>query len=343
MKKVGVGLVGMGFIGKTHLGVYARSRAAHLVAVCDLSERRLKRDLAAASGNIRHDTGVKVDFSNVCSTSDFRAILKDSDVEMVDLCLPTHLHKKFALAALKAGKHVLCEKPIALSSAEAKTLLAAAKKAKGHFMVAHCMRFWPEYVFARDAVKSKRYGRVLSAAFRRYSAAPGWSWQNWMLNSRRSGGVPLDLHIHDADFISVLFGMPKKVFASVPRMSSGGWISACYDYGRAMHVSAEAAWVPARDFPFSMSYLITCEKGVLDYDSSRTPALQVRLANGNVEAVELDKRDGYTREIEYFLRCVIDRRKPLLATPEDAARAVKLVEAELRSAAGRKPVSVAGR
>ena len=114
---------------------------------------------------------------------------------MVDVCLPTDLHAEVTVAALEAGKHVLCEKPMALTVAECDRMVAAAKASGRFLMIAHCIRFWPEYIALKEIVDSGQYGKVTSALFRRISGLPKWS--EWFPNPQRSGGAILDLHIHD--------------------------------------------------------------------------------------------------------------------------------------------------
>jgi predicted dehydrogenase len=100
-------------------------------------------------------------------------VLADPEVELVDLCVPTALHPKQAIAALKAGKHVLCEKPLALSAAQARKIVQAAESASGFFMPAMCMRFWPGWSLLKQVVGGKPYGKVQAASFRRLSPPPG--------------------------------------------------------------------------------------------------------------------------------------------------------------------------
>src|SRR5437867_2937373 len=117
------------------------------------------------------------------------------------------------VAALRAGKHVLCEKPLARTSAAARQIVEAAAKAKGIFMPAMCLRFWPEWAWLKEAIAAGRYGKVLAARFRRVAEPPGWG-RNTFFNGAESGGALFDLHIHDTDFVQYCFGRPQSVFSS---------------------------------------------------------------------------------------------------------------------------------
>ena len=98
---------------------------------------------------------------------------------------------------------------MALTVTDCDRMIQAARKSGKILQIGHCVRFWPEYAKAKEIVDSGKYGRVVAAMFQRLGAAPGWSVDNWFINEKRSGGVALDLHIHDTDYVQYLFGMPK--------------------------------------------------------------------------------------------------------------------------------------
>ncbi len=142
----------------------------------------------------------------------------------MDICTPTPLHPTQAIAALKAGKHVLCEKPLARTSAEAREILQAAETAPGFLMPAMCMRFWPGWSWLKQMVTQESYGKVLAARFRRESEMPAWSRQGTYSGGNDPGGALFDLHIHDTDFVNHLFGRPASVFSSGVVGSAGSVI-----------------------------------------------------------------------------------------------------------------------
>ena len=328
-----VGILGLGGMGRVHLGAHAAGRRGRLVAVADVDAKRLAGGWRAVESNIRAPGGRRPDLSGVARYGSAEELIADPEVEAVDVCLPTYLHARYSIMALEAGKHVLCEKPIAHSLGPARRLAAAAKKARGKFMVAHCIRFWPEYLWVKEQIAEReRYGRLLAASFRRLSCAPRWSWRNWMADPAKSGGVPLDLHIHDADFLRVAFGEPRAVSAIGSVGKNGvNHIAASYRYDRLGPVTAEASWCMAPAFGFEMSFTLVCERATVLYSSRNSPGLAVQTRSGRSLAPRLAAGDGYAREIDYFLKCVQKGRAPRLSGAREALKSLQLALAEIRS------------
>jgi predicted dehydrogenase len=256
---------------------------------------------------------------------------------VVDVCLPTPAHLDVVTRALYAGKHVVCEKPMALSSAEAQSIADAANAAKGLFMPAMCMRFWAEWEWLRKTIEGGKYGKVKSAVFRRLGVVP----QGWFRNGKLSGGAIVDLHVHDVDFIYSLFGTPASVYATGYTGPTGeiDHVVAQYKYdaGRAAGalISAEGGWAQTEGFGFRMMYLVNFEQATADFDIGRKPTLVVH-KDGKSETIETSGRDGYSGELSYFLECVRTGRKPEVVTANDAVAGLKIVEAEKRSIASGK-------
>ena len=259
-------------------------------------------------------------------------LLSMPDVDAVDICLPTPHHLDACLAALASGKHVLCEKPLARTAADAQKISDAAAKSKGFFMPAMCMRFWPQWAWLKDAVDSGTYGRVLSASFSRMAAVP----PGWYSNGEQSGGAILDLHIHDTDFIHYLFGPPRAVFSRGHTLVSG-----CVDHVHTQYlydgglsspaplVIAQGGWSPIPGYPFHMSYEAHFEKAVVKHDTAALPSFTL-LHEGQVTQVPMTG-DGYTGELAYFLQCVRAGIAPSRVTALDAVASIRTVEAEKKS------------
>ena len=161
-----VGVIGLGMMGQMHLAAWAKVKGVRLRMVADTDPRRAAGDLSGSWANM--DGGTKaIDFTKVRGTSDPMELIEAADVDLVDICVPTPFHLDLALAAIKAGKHVLCEKPLARTSRDVGRIVRAAAKGKGIFMPAMCMRFWPEWEWLKKAVEKGTYGKVISADFRR--------------------------------------------------------------------------------------------------------------------------------------------------------------------------------
>jgi predicted dehydrogenase len=332
--KVRVGLIGVGFMGRGHYRVHRAGTKSQVVAICDVEDRKLAGDWGGG-GNLG-DTSAKIeDLTGIRKYQDGHQLIADPDIDLVDITLPTHLHAEYTLAALAAGKHVLCEKPICNDLADARKVVAAAARAKGKFMVAHCIRFWPEYAWVKEhAVDGKEFGKVLSASFRRLSSTPIWSHRNWLMDGSKSGGAAVDLHIHDVDYVRYLFGEPRAVSALgvIGAVSSGGvdHIVAQYRYPGVKQVTAEGGWAMAPGFGFEMKFFILCERATVSF-GVKEPGLTVYPAKGESFKPAVAAGDGYSREIDYFLDCIIEDRKPAVVTGLEALKSLKLALAEVKS------------
>jgi predicted dehydrogenase len=259
---------------------------------------------------------------------DYNDLLANPEVDLVDICLPTTQHLEVALAALKSGKHVLCEKPLARTSAEGQKIADAAKNAKGFFMPAMCMRFWPQWSWLKKAVDEKRYGKVLSATFRRVASMPG----GWYKDGRISGGAALDLHIHDTDFVQHLFGMPKAISSRGYTKTSGeiDHLTTHFIYDNIPLVSAEGGWTLAAGFGFSMRYTVNFENATADFDLARENPLLLS-QDGKSTPIDAGAGFGYAIELRYLIDCIKKNQRPTVVTAEDGVRSLKLVEAEVAS------------
>jgi 1,5-anhydro-D-fructose reductase (1,5-anhydro-D-mannitol-forming) len=335
---VNVGILGMGFMGNCHFNAYGTNEGARVAALCDSDATRLEAD-AAVAGNIASGAPRK-QLSDVKTYTDAARLLADPDVDVVDIALPTYLHAEYAIRALQAGKHVICEKPMAICSADAKKMAAVAKKARRRLFVAQCIRFWPSYATAREVIRSRKYGRVRSAVFTRLSATPTWSWNQWLHNPRKSGSAALDLHIHDSDFILYAFGKPKSVFSRGCGSQQKGFahIVTTYDYGGTSLIAAEGAWEYAPTFQFSMTFRVAMEKATLELAADGN--LRLHDIDGTSAVVPVVAGDGYSHELRHFIDCIANRRATTIVPPDSAVQSVRLIEAEIQSATTGKPVKI---
>jgi predicted dehydrogenase len=311
-----VGVIGLGFMGLTHLKALS-STSATLAAVSSADPTKLAGDLRDVGGNLGV-AGQRFDFSNILKFSDWRDLIASPHIDAVDICTPTYLHHEMTLAALRAGKHVLVEKPIALTGEAADQLVAEASASGRILMAAHVLRFFPNY----SALKHAQLGPPLAAAFRRRCAAPNWS--RWLLDPSRSGGGVFDLLIHDIDFNLHLFGPPDDVSASGAFDPNRGvdTIAATLHYPN--HTSTvTGGWYHPAAMPWSADFSVTFERGTLEWSSSGTP-LTLYSESGESLPQPLPDLDGYTEEIRYFLRCAQDNHQPDLCPPAESAQAVKL-------------------
>ena len=337
---VRVGIVGFGFMGRQHLLCYRGLRGVRVAAICDSDKKRLCKT-QKITGNIRR-TGTSLDLTDVALYTDFDKMLAEQQLDAVSITLPTFMHKDSTVKALESGVHVLCEKPMATSVEQCEEMISAAKANKRILQIGHCIRFWPEYAKAKEIVDSGKFGKVLSATFRRISAVPGWSWKNWLIHAKQSGGAIMDLHIHDADFVQYLFGLPAAVKSQAVVGPSGGfdYVSTQYVYDDRKAVVAEGGFVMSPDFKFEMSFVISLEKATVVYDCRHTPALQLCLVKGGCITPKVERGDGWSREIEHFVKKVKGKKVPNIITPIDSLNAVKIVLAEKQSARTKREVKI---
>ena len=203
-----VGIHGLGFMGMMHYLAYQRLSGVQVTAICETLPERRQGDWTKIKGNFGPQ-GTQMDLTGVKTYANADELFADPNVDLVDICLPPNQHAPMAIAALNAGKHVFCEKPIALSLADADKMTAAADAKKKMFMVGHVLPFFPAYTSVYDAVRTNKYGKVIGGHFDRVISDPVWLKEFY--NMSTIGGPLLDLHIHDAHFIRLLFGMPKQV------------------------------------------------------------------------------------------------------------------------------------
>jgi len=329
-KPVNVAVIGLGFMGVTHLRAYLQLPGARIAAVCDRSRGLVDGVLAGVAGNISQSGNLHLG-PNVKTCRLLEEVLEDPEIDLIDLCTPTPRHAEQAITALQAGKHVLCEKPLARTSAAATELLQIARASKGFLMPAMCMRFWPGWDWLKQAVDERRFGRVLAARFRRVSARPTWN-QATYLRGEDTGGALFDLHIHDTDFIHHLFGRPGGVYSSGATDASGAitHVFTQYHYADGPAVCAEGSWLLPEGF--NMAYSLHCERATVDFDLARgVDALRITEIGQPPRVEPLGELDGYGAEIRYFVECIANNRPPRTVTALDGVTALQICEAEEQS------------
>lgn len=318
-----IGVLGLGFMGSTHLKAMRNVPRAELVAVCSSDEQKLTGDLSDIQGNLG-GPGERFDFSNIARYRNVDDLLADQNVEAVDICLPTDLHTGVTLKALRAGKHVLVEKPMALTGDAADEMLVAAKQSGRTMMVAQVLRFVPPYRALADAIAHDKAGAVRSALFRRRCAAPFWS--KWLSDPTKSGGGIFDLLIHDVDYCVKLFGVPDAVSATGYEDANAGVdiLSANLYYSKGPAVLVTGGWHHRKAYPFSMEYSVATDAATFEYNSLRGDTV-VYDSSGESRPMGLPGEDGFEAELQYFVDCCEAGKAPSYCPPEESAVAVKLM------------------
>lgn len=332
---IGVAILGGGYMGASHAGNYAQlGDRVRVKWVCSRPSERARK-VAKSVGAVL--------------TPELDDVLRDPEVEVVDVCLPTPLHRDVAERAFAAGKHVFLEKPIALTREEADAIIAAADRSGTLFMVGLVLRFWPEYVELGRRVAAGELGRPRAVSTHRLS--PPADWNDWMADRNQSGGVPVDLLVHDFDQMNRLLGTPRRVLAREPLP---GHVLASVEYDGAEGIAEGSMQMPG-SYPFSSSIRVTCESGVADYNFRAAPAedggnigaadpsargLRLYPAGAAPETIEFESIDPWGPEIRYFVECVEQGRRPEDGTGEQARAALLVALAANRSIETARPEPV---
>jgi predicted dehydrogenase len=283
-------------------------------------------------------------------TGDLDRLIDDDSIDAIDVCLPTPEHRPVTEAAIAAGKHVLLEKPIALTIEDADALVRLGEETDRVFMIAHVLRFWPEYVELHRLATGGDLGKPITGlAFRRQ---PFPAWSTLFAQSDLTGGAVVDMMIHDYDALNWVFGSPVAVTATGrknPR--SGGWdqVQVMIDYGAASALVDGGMMMP-ESYPFTSTLHVLCETGALEYHF-RAGGRSVEMGGGindltlfpnegDPKRLPMPQQDPYTAEIAYFLECIRTGRSATRATPADARLALQIALAARTSIEERAPVTL---
>lgn len=325
-QQINVGVVGLGFMGGTHLAAYQKAvgdgYACRVAAVCDADPARRRGEFPSA-GNLA--TGpAPFDIRSVRAYERYEDLLADDTIDLVDLCTPTDVHVDQAIAALRSGKHVLVEKPVALSAEPIRRLAEAARSAGRLCMPAMCMRFWPAWAWLKQRIDDGRFGKLRALNFQRLGAMPTWS--PFFMDVSRSGGASIDLHIHDCDFAYYCVGRPSAVTSA----GHVNHLTTVYHYDDpGLHVTAQGGWLTPGT-PFRMRYLAEFEGATADFDIGRTPQLLLATGDTKPQPVDVGEHNGYDGEIRHLLDAVAASHgnHQLTATLEQAIDVAIILETE---------------
>lgn len=320
-------VLGYGFIGAVHAATLKKIPAAQLVGVVEQDRSKWQ---TVTEGNLRIEGGDSP--LDVPFFERVEDLLAATPVDALSVCLPTFLHRQYAVEALSAGLHVVCEKPMALTLDDCDAMIDAARQNNRSLLIAQCIRFWPEYEILQNMHRSGELGALVSLRMHRLSGMPSWGGpQPWFFSEHKSGGCLFDLHVHDLDFIQHLLGRPSAVFSQGTSLAGGvnAAVFTQYDFGDLI-CCAEGSW---RCFTgFRMSYSAVFEKGQLEYDSTASPTLRLwRPGAAQPETVPVPSGDGYERQYRYFVDCLENGRQPTRMTPASARRSIEIALAEKRS------------
>jgi len=332
-----IGMIGCGGIANHHAKRIKDVEDAQIVHCSDVSGDAAAQ-MAEEYGAAAHDT-------------DYHALLDDKDVDAVYVCLPTFLHRDAVVAAAEAGKHIFCEKPIAMTSQHAQEMIDACAKAKVTFMIGFVRRYDPHWGKVGELVKAGRVGRP---AIWRHCSAGGGPARPWFLDREQGGGPLIDGAVHDYDFLRSMFGDARRVFGSmktfksdstaldsgtgVVQFQSGDEAMLCWSWGLPKGARGESLidvlgpdgaisfTAPADQFPEGADPKTHGGVAIVGEDNGRT-----------VEVYE--KKDMFLEQARDFVDCVLNG-KPPMATGEDGKKALEIGLGILKSSDTGEPVDV---
>ena len=308
-------------IGNSHASAIVESDKVELTAIVEKNEELGKN--AAEEYGCKWYAGAE-------------EMLKNEDVDICDICLPTFLHEEYVCLAAKYKKNVLCEKPVALNVESFDRMVAACKEAGVKFMVAQVVRFWNEYADIKSRYDNGDFGKIKLVCARRLAQHPNWT--NWQRNPELSGGGLYDLHNHDIDFLRYAFGEPESIYAVGYKNDTGCWnhIATTIRFKNGVAATAEGAYEMTEGFPFTMHFCINGTDRSASYDFKAGLNIkdgdtfeQEVIYEAEKEPLIIPKTelDAYQAEIEYFAECVEKGVDPEKVPLYESRQVLQMLEA----------------
>lgn len=320
-----IGVVGTGFMGQTHVDRYKDLSNAEVTAVASLEDPR----------KFIEENGL-----NATAYDDGFKLISDADVDAVDVCTPTPSHPDLTIAVLEEEIDVFCEKPVANSLKSAQRIADADEVSSATCMVGHTLRYFPEYASMREqVVEENAIGEPGVARARRISPFPKWGRDSWYEDKQKSGGLLLDLAIHDLDFLRWTMGEINRVFARQSSWNGGqhAHVTLRFETGAVGYV--EASWALPDNEGLSTELDLAGEDGLIEYENSGTPSIEFRTRAEPSVSLSTVEKDGYHRELEAFVDCIQNGEKPPVGIDE-GIEAIRISLAAIESAERGEPVSL---
>ncbi len=334
---VRIGIAGIGFMGVTHFKAIQRLRNARCVAVFTRDRKKLGGDWSGVQGNFGPPGGsFDLKKLGVRAYDNLDALIADPNLDLLDNCLPSNLHVEPTIKALRTGKHVLVEKPIALQLRAAERMVRVAHDCQRQLTVGQVLRFFPEFRLIKDLAVGGRYGRIRGAHFKRIISRPTWG-EGWEARVQKTGGPALDLHIHDSDFVRFLFGDPVAVQSTGLLAENGQieYLTTQYLYGGDLNVTCNSGALAQPSLMFDHGYEVYFERATLLFDSAMMTRPRL-YPSGNKPPIEPKVRgkdvfDAFVGEIKYAVDCIENSTEPTLISGEAACGSLRLCLKEMES------------
>ncbi|MBQ8358068.1 MAG: Gfo/Idh/MocA family oxidoreductase [Clostridia bacterium] len=332
MEQLKVGLVGLGGQGRAHAKALLQAQQKEnypckLAAVCDVRPEQF--ETIEVEFNIKESSSV-LGFKNYPCYTDVDEMIAKEKLDLVIIAIPTYLHCETAVKFLKAGIHVLCEKPMALDVEQCDEMIRVAKENGKQLMIGQCLRFWDEYRILKSYIDSGELGAVRAGMFYRGSDTPKWSFRDWYMHKALGGGAVFDQHIHDVDMVQYLFGMPNGVSTNgkiIYEDTNYDTVCTNYIYTNGPLVFSHNDWTLSCGF--AHGYRVNFERATLEMGAG---GLILSVRGKDPERVEFTRSSALSNEVEYFAECILGKRVNDINTPENSRDTIRLVTAEIASA-----------
>ncbi|MGX6444582.1 Gfo/Idh/MocA family protein [Neobacillus sp. K501] len=329
-----IGLVGLGFIGKNHLEAYQHIENAQVKAILTRNKEKNQDITSNYHGFF---------------VTEYEDLLNDKDIDIIDICLPTYLHEEYIIKAAKAGKQIICEKPLTLTLESADRIIHEVKENNVNLFVAHVLRFWPEYKAIKSYCESKKLIDIKIVHAKRLGQLPKWS--SWFQHPEKSGGALFDLHIHDIDFAYYLLGEVDRVYAVGSKNKYGAWDQILTTLTFKNHSIAfiEASQRMPDGYPFTMSFRAQSDEGTIDFNLVAGENIENRehsnrqfsyYSNQKKSPVVIEKGDAFQNELAYFVNCIENNYVNTVIPLNDVLYTQKLLMAIENSLETRREVRI---
>lgn len=321
-----VGIVGTGFMARTHAEAYAQLGTVQVAGFTANNAERGQKVAAEFGGEY---------------FAEYAAMLARDDIQIIDICAPTHVHESLVIQAAEAGKHIICEKPIALSLEEVDRMISATKRANVKFMVAQVLRFWPEYRLVKKIVEEGDLGPIHSISAGRLAQHPDWN--PWFKVAEQSGGALFDIQVHDIDYLYHLLGPVESVYAIGHQSENGAWnhVVSNLNFKNGTRASVEGSAIMPDGFPFSTFLRVVGDKGAIDYRftagfnienlDSADHHFQLFKQGESPEALKVEQENAFVEQLGYFVDCVLNDREPEFVKPDESRAVLEVMLAIKRS------------
>ena len=321
-----VAIIGGGFISNIHAQCY-KNLGVKIEAIADISEK------------VRQEFKEKYNCKTYSSAEEMLENVSDN-IDLVDICAPTFLHEEFILLALKYNKHVICEKPLSINIDFVENIIDKFENNNRYLMTAQVLRFWMEYVKIKEWIEEGVFGNIKLVSAMRLAQHPK---SEWFYNPKKSGGGIFELHIHDIDFLCYLFGNVKEVYANGSKDENESWdfINSSIKFKNGISASAQGIFGITDNYPFTANMKVIGDKATAEYSLSAGVNLDsdgkqsnslILYRKGKEPIIEnIKSKDAYELELEYFINCVKNNKKPEIVSLDSIKRTIKTINCLIES------------